>query len=290
VTDDPAFRYPRTTRREEPAFLDVASQWLTAFLLALTLIAFFFFATAFQVTSEGTAKRILRRGVAITTDIDAALPRLETELHAAAQTAEGDNVRLPNFPVPVEIPREQAETLAGEELRIVILDQSAERLYEDGMSAWAAGDTDARQDVERFSTAGGFHRSFGLATQKWNTIYLVAAVFFALLSLALIALLWITLKSYGRLLAIGAAVATASVISLAGAVAMRFALRTAETEADPFEQQLIDLGVDTVWLFIRNYLILSMLGFACLGVAAFFLWWEARTSSHQEVRPIDTAI
>ena len=290
MTDDPAFRYPRTTRGEEPAFFQVASQWLTGFLLVLTLMAFFSFATAFQVTSEGNAKHILRRGVAITTDIDAVLPRLETELHAAAQTAGGDTVRLPNFPVPVDIPRDQASTLAGAELRAVILDQSAERIYEDGMSAWAVGDTDAEQDIERFSTAGGFHRAFGLATQNWNTTFLVAAIFFGLLSLALIALLWITLKSYIRLLAIGAAIATASVISLAGAVAMRFALRTAETEADAFEQQLIDLGVDSVWLFIRNYLILSMLGFAALGVSAFFHWWQARTSERPTVRPIDTAI
>jgi hypothetical protein len=276
--------------RDEPTFFRVASQWLTAVLLAFALVAFFFFTTAFQVTSEGTAGRILRRGVAITTDIDAVLPRLETELHVAARTTEGDTVPLANFPVPVDIPRDQAQSLAGEELRMVILDQSAERIYEDGMSAWAAGDTEGRQDIERVSTAGGLHRAFGLATQKWNTIFLVAAVFFGLLSLALIVLLWITLKSYIRLLAFGAATATASVISLAGAVAARFALRTAETEADPFEQQLIDLGVDTVWLFIRNYLILSMLGFAALGVSALFLWWEARTAEQPSIRPIDTAV
>jgi len=276
--------------RDEPALLKVASQWLTAVLLAFILIAFFFFATAFQVTSEGTAHRILRRGVAITTDIDGVLPRLETELHTAAQTGEGDPVRLPNFPVPIDIPREQARTLAGEELRSVILDRSADRLYEDGMSVWAENDADGRQNIERVSTAGGLHRSFGLATQKWNTAFLVAAILFGLLSAALIVLLWIVLKSYIRLLALGAATATASVISLAGAVAVRFALRTAETEADPFEQQLIDLGVDTVWLFIRNYLVLSMLGFAALGISAFFLWWHARASAQPTVRPIDTAI
>ena len=290
MRDEPAPRDPWTAGREEPAFLQVASQWLTAFLLALTLAAFFFVATAFQVTSEGTAHRILRRGVATTTDIDAVLPRLETELHAAAQTGEGDTVRLPNFPLPVDIPRDQAQTLAGEQLRIVILDQSAERIYEDGMSVWAAGDAEGRQDIERVSTAGGLHRAFGLATQKWNTIFLVSAIFFGFVSAALIALLWVTLNSYIRLLAFGAAIVTASVISLAAAVAVRFALRTAETEADPFEQQLTDLGVDTVWLFIRNYLILSMLGFAALGVSAFFLWWQARTSERPTVRPIDTAI
>jgi len=275
--------------RDEPAFLRVASQWLTALLLAFTLIAFFVFATAFQITSEGTAHRILRRGVAITTDLDAVLPRLETELHAAAQTGGGHTVRLPNFPVPVDVPSDQALTLSGEELRSLILDQSATRLYEDGMSVWAESDAEGRQDIDRISTAGGLHRVFGLATQKWNTIFLVAAIFFGFLSASLVALLWIVLKSYVRLLALGAATATASVISLAGAVAMRFALRTAETEADPFEQQLIDLGVDTVWLFIRNYLVLSMLGFAALGISAFFLWWQARTAEQPTIHPIDTA-
>jgi hypothetical protein len=158
------------------------------------------------------------------------------------------------------------------------------------MSSWAASDAEGQQNIERVSTAGGLHRAFGFATQRWNTIFLVSAVFFGFFSLALMVLLWVALKSYIRLLAIGAAIATASVISLAGAVAMRFALRTAETEADPFEQQLIDLGVDTVWLFIRNYLVLSMLGFAVLGIAALFLWWEARTADQPTVSRIDTAV
>jgi hypothetical protein len=263
---------------------------VAAFLLAITLAGFFFFVTAFQVTSEGTAHRILRRGVAVTSDLDAVLPRLESELRAAAQTAEGDSVRLPNYPVAVDIRTDETRSLSGDDLRSVILDRSADRLYEGGMSAWTESDPEGRQDIERISTAGGLHRAFLLATKKWNTIFLISTVVFAFLSIALMAVLWVSLRSYVRLLAFGAATATASVISLAAAVAARFALRTAEADADPFEQQLIDLGVDTVWLFIRNYLILSMLGFACLGVAALFLWWEARTGTQPSTRPIDTAI
>jgi len=275
--------------RDDVSFLKIASQWITAVLLAFTLGAFFLFASAFQVTSEGTAHRILGRGVAITTDIDALLPHLEMDLRAAAESSEGETVRVPNFPVPVDIPRGEASRIGGVDLRTRILDQSSERLYEEGMSAWAEADTEGQQDIERVSTAGGLHRAFGLATQEWNTIFLAAAVLFGFLSLILATLLWIGLKSYIRLLALGAAIATAAVSSLAAAVAVRFALRTAETEADPFEQQLIDLGVDTVWLFIRNYLILSLLGFAFLAVSSIFLWWQSRTASHSPMRHMDTA-
>ena len=271
------------------AVLTLASQWLVAAFLALTLAAFFFFLTAFQVSSDGTAHRILRRGVAITTDIDAILPQVTTDLHAAAQTSDQDSVRVPNFPVPVEIPKEEAAHIEGEELRQRLLDKSADRIYDDGMSTWAQSDTASSQNIARFSTAGGLNRAFGLVTEKWNTVYLIATALFGFLSLVLAALLWLNLKSYLRLLALGAATATAAVISLAGAVAVRFALRTAETGADPFEKDLLDLGVDTVWLFIRNYLILSLLGFAVLAVAAFFAWWDSRRAAHPAIRPIEPA-
>jgi len=274
------------TRR---ALLHVASRWLVAAFLALTLAAFFLFLTAFQVSADGTAHRILRRGIAITTDIDAILPQVTNDLHAAAQTSDQDPIHVPNFPVPVEIPKDEAARIEGEELRQRLLDQSADRIYDDGMSAWAQTDSKSQQNIARFSTAGGLNRAFGLVTQKWNTIYLIAAALFGFLSLVLAALLWLNLKSYVRLLALAAATATAAVTSLAGAVAVRFALRTAETEADPFEKELIDLGVDVVWLFIRNYLVLSLLGFAVLAVSAFFLWWDSRRAAHPVVRPVEPA-
>ena len=158
------------------------------------------------------------------------------------------------------------------------------------MSAWAAGDPDTSQSIDRVSTAGGLHRAFGLVTEKWNTVFLIAATLFGFLSVVLMVLLWLNLKSYLRLLALGAAISVAAIISLAAAVAVRFALRTAETGADAFEEQLIDLGVDTVWLFIRNYLILSLLGFAMVGVSSLFLWWQSRASTQPAVRRVDTTV
>jgi len=266
----------------------VASQWLLVLFLAVVLGFFFLFATAFQVTSDGPAHRILRRGVAITTEIDALLPQIQIELATAALSAEGDQVRVPNFPVPVEIPKGDAGRIEPAELRSRILEQSADRLYEDGMSTWTASDPEAQQSIDRVSTAGGLHRAFGLVTEKWNTVFLIAAALFGFLSLILMVLIWLNLRAYLRLLALGGAISVASITSLAAAVAVRFALRTAETEADPFEEQLIDLGVDTVWIFIRNYLILSLLGFALLLLASFFLWLQSRASTETVGRPIDS--
>ena len=274
--------------RDDASFIRVASQWLLVLFLASTLGLFFLFTTAFQVTSDGSAHRILRRGVAITTEIDALLPQIHSELVTAALSAEGDQVRVPNFPVAVDIPKADANRIDEAELRSRILEQSADRLYEDGMSAWTAGDPEAQQSIDRVSTAGGLHRAFGLVTEKWNAVFLISAGLFGFLSLVLVVVLWLNLRSYLRLLALGGAISLASIISLAAAVAVRFALRTAETEADPFEEQLIDLGVDTVWLFIRNYLILSLLGFALLLLASFFLWLQSRGTTQTAVRPLDT--
>lgn len=273
--------------RDDSSFVRVASQWLLVLFLAVTLGLFFLFATAFQVTSDDSAHRILRRGVAITTEVDALLPQIQTELKAAAESAEGDQVRVPTFPVPVDIPRADAARIEAAELRSRILEQSTDRLYNDGMSAWTAGDPEAQQSIDRVSTAGGLHRAFGLVTEKWNTVFLIAAALFGFLSVVLFVALWLNLKPYLRLLALGGAVSVASITSLAAAVAVRFALRTAESGADPFEEQLIDLGVDTVWLFIRNYLILSLLGLALLLLAWLFLWLESRSSTETSVRPID---
>jgi hypothetical protein len=275
---------------DDSGFLRVASQWLLVLFLAFTLGLFFVFVTAYQVTSGSTADRILRRGVAITTDIDTLMPQLETDLGAAAEATEGDQVRVPNFPVPVDIPKSEAGNIETAELRSRILEQSADRLYEDGMSAWAAGDPEANQDIDRFTTAGGLHRAFALVTEQWNTVFLISAILFGFLSVVLIGLLWVNLRSYLTLLAIGAAIVVASIGSLAAAVGVRFALRTAETEADAFEQALLDLGVDTVWLFIRNYLILSILGFAILAVSSLFLWLQSRESAQPASRTIDSTV
>ena len=85
-----------------------AFQWLFGILFALSLIAFFLAINAMQLTSPGTAQRILSRAVADLTEIDAALPTIQADLVETAQTSEEATVTVPHFPLAVEVSREEA--------------------------------------------------------------------------------------------------------------------------------------------------------------------------------------
>ena len=273
---------------EVSSLLRIASQWLLALVLTIVLTLFFLSIAGAQITSEGTGQRILRRAIAVMTEIDADLPRIEAGLHKAAAEGQGETVRVPDFPIPVDITREEAGTIDGARLRDRILEESARRLYDDGMSVWAAADPNARQSIERVSTAGIIEQGLGQVRGSRHTAFIVATVLLGLISAALTAILAISIRSYYvRLLAVGGVVLVAALPLLAGAVAIRFGFKTGETEADPFVKGLLELGVDAMWIPIRDYLVLSMLGFALVAVAASCLWWQAR---ERQVSRIDAGV
>ncbi len=264
---------------EARSLLKTASQWTIAFVLTIVLILFFVSIAAAQVTSEGAGRRVLRRSVAVTTNIDAVLPGIEDKLHEAANESGEAQVRVPDFPIAVDIPRAEAATISGAELRARILDESARRLYDDGMSAWDSGDPEARQDVERISTAGLLHMGLGTIRDSNHTIFLGLAGVFGVLALGLAAALAVSLSPYVRLIALGGVTVAASLMVLAAAVAVRFGFRTAESEADPFAKGMLDLGVDVMEVPIRSFLTLSVLGAAVALGASVFLWWESRSAT-----------
>jgi len=70
--------------KEARSLLKTASQWTVAFVLTVVLILFLVSIAAAQVTSDDTGQRVLRRSVAVTTNIDAVLPGIEDKLHETA--------------------------------------------------------------------------------------------------------------------------------------------------------------------------------------------------------------
>jgi uncharacterized membrane protein len=244
--------------------------------LALVLSGLFLTINAVQWTSAGTGQRILERAVAILTDIDAMLPRLQQELREAAATAAGDTVRVPDFPIPVELPKEEAATIGGGELRRLLLATSAQRAYEEGMDVFATADPDAQRDIEVISAAGVIDRGLGLISEDSHTRFLIAAGVLGLLASLLAALLLMAIRSYARLIAAGAIVSAATLPSLTAAVSIRFAFRSAQEEADPFVNGLLDLGVDAMWVPIRNYIALAALGAALVALGVALLWASPR--------------
>ncbi len=262
-----------------------ASQWLIGASLAVMLTLLFLAITAVQLSSQSVGERILRRSVAVSTNIDAILPDLQVALKEEARVGNADQVRLPDFPIPVDIPRDEALALEGRALRERILNEAGATLYREGMSAWADADDDGDQRIETISVAGALKRGLGLIMDENHDRMVIAAVVLGFLSAALAALLMASVRSWGRLIALSTVTIAAALPLLAAAVGVRFAFRTAQEEADPFVYGLLELGVEAMWVPIRNYLALTVLGFAVVLVALMFIW----ASSRWATRAADTA-
>lgn len=261
-----------------------ASQWLMGAALWVLLTLLFLTVSAVQLSSEGVGQRILRRSIAVTTNIDAILPDVQAALQEEAQEGSADAVRVPDFPIPVDLPRDDAKDLEGAALRERILTDAAALIYEDGMSSWSHADPLGVQSIETISVTGAYDRGLGLITAKNHDRMLIAAIVLGCLSMVFAVLLVVSMRSWGRLMALSAATIAAALPSLAAVVGVRFALRTAQEEADPFVSGLLDLGVEAMWVPIRNYLALTVLGFAVMLLTLAFMW----ASSRQAARSVDT--
>ena len=269
--------------------LRAVSQWTIGVALAVLLTLFFLAISAVQLSSEDTGQRLLRRSIAVSTDIDAVLPDVETALQERARGETGETVRVPDFPIPVDLPRDDALQLEGPALRVRILSEASDRVYEDGMSAWSAADPDARQSIETISVPGALKGGLGLITAANHDRMVIVAIVLGVLSAVCAAMLVASVRSWGRLVALSAAIIAAALPLLAAAVAVRFAFRTAQEEADPFVWGLLELGVEAMWVPIRSYLALTVLGFTLLILTLVFIWAASRWPPHRAgARGVDT--
>ncbi len=254
----------------------VPPRWLLGAILAVLLAGTFAAVVAAQMTSEDPGKRMLSRAVAVITEIDATLPDIQADLREEAEGSSADQVQVPNFPIPIELPRDEALQIEGVELRARLLDEAAVRLYEDGMSSWADADPEADQAISRISSMGVLRWGLGLITERNHTLFVTAAILLGVLAAVPALLLLVAVQGYVRLIAMGIVTLAAALPSLAVALVLRNAIGTADDEADPFVSGLVDLGVDAMWVAVRDYLVLSALGLAIIALGGFALWWQAR--------------
>ena len=265
-----------------------AFQWLFGSLLAVSLIGFFLVINGMQITSSGTAQRILSRATADLTEIDAILPTIQADLVEAAEASEEDTVVVTHFPMAVELPREEAATISTAELRSLLLSEAAEAIYKEGMSVWALADPEAEQSIDILSPEGGVHRGLGFLSDDNHQALRIAAIVLGFISLVLAGAFLVSTQGMGRIVALGAALLGAAVPSLVTAVAVRFAFRTAsEDQEDYLLMRLLDLGNDAAWLTLRNYTILTILGLALVLLGLGLVLLEMRRGAASAAPAID---
>jgi hypothetical protein len=228
---------------------------LLALLVALNLL---------QLTAPGPAHRALRRAVASLTEVDSLLAVHGAALRRQASASPDEPLSLPDYPLDVSLSAEEAQR-PNVEVRDLLLDRSAERVYQEGSAAFREegqpGDAPQLSVQRAVRTGLGFLTAGNHDALRWATLAL--AVVCGALSGALV----LATRGYGRLITLGAALAAAALLFLLLAAAVRLALGLAGWGTDDYiTVQLLDLAKGAVWLPIRNGLAFSGLGLALLAL------------------------
>jgi len=238
-------------------------------------MAFFSAFTVAQLTAPGPGKALLSRALVAILDLDAALPYLEEALHRVAQEEDTPVVVVPDFPIRVEVDRQEAAALAGEGLRSLLVAEASERVYRHGLGVLATEGEEA--EVAALSLPGAIRQGLGLIGDESHWAATALAASLGLAFLGTVALPLLRSPPWGKLACLGAIWAATGVPLLVLSLGARFGLEVLQGKASSFAGQLLQVGVEAVTVLVRSSLILSALGTAFLALA-ILLWLAARPS------------
>lgn len=253
-------------------------KWAFGLLLVLTLAALLVAISLTHLTAEGPAKRVLRRSVASLTEIDTLLDRGYEEMRTAAEEDEEATLRLSEFPVQVTLSSEEVLSRSRPEVRQLLLDRSADKLYDEGMSAFREEDVDlGEEDISFFSSQGAARNSLGfLRDNVHNSLHIAVACLVGMSTVLAAGLLLLT-RGFGRLASLGAAITAAAVPFLTLGLALRFVLRlTSEGDNEYVAGEFLEIAQEVAWIPIRNSIPLTGMGVAFLVVGVGLALWADR--------------
>ncbi len=238
-------------------------------------MAFFSAFTVAQLTAPGPGKALLSRALVAILDLDAALPYLEEALHRVAQEEDTPVIVVPDFPIRVEVDRQEAAALAGEGLRSLLVAEASERVYRQGLGVLATEGEEA--EVAALSLPGAIRQGLGLIGDEshWAATALAAAL--GLAFLGTVALPLLRSPPWGKLACLGAIWAATGLPLLVLGLGARISLEVLQGKASSFVGQLLQVGVEAATVLVRSSLVLSALGTAFLALA-ILLWLAARPS------------
>lgn len=205
------------------------AKWICGVVLSFALAGLIVTVSAYQVTSEGAAKRALSRAVAALTEIDLLLDQNLALMRDEAQSVRpGETVALADFPVEVGLTPEESQQ-TRDEVRRLLLERAADRLYAEGTGALRA-DAESAEDIGPFSAAGATDSGLGLLRDGAHTALGVAMVVLAVACAALIAGVVLLSRGFGRVMSLGVVVIVAALPIAIVSLGLRLLLR--ETGGD----------------------------------------------------------
>lgn len=248
--------HPATAHTSSGSASRSVFKWIVALALFFSLFAFFAAVQLFQLTTEGAAERTLQRSLAAVSEIDVLLDRHYDDLRERADAVGPDEtLELQDYPVLVPLTAAEVQSLSREELRTVLIDRGAARLYADGTNALR--DDASTGDPGTFTVGGSVDLALDLLREDIHNAALVLMIVLGAISLVLTALLVGATRNFGRVVAVGAVAFAASFALLLLALLSRFSLR-ADGETEYVRAQVLDIGREVVWLPVQNAAILTL--------------------------------
>jgi hypothetical protein len=264
-------------------------KWTVGFLFFLAMLALLASLQLFQVTSEGAAKRTLRRAVAALTEIDPLIDRNYDDLRQRAGTAAPDEtVRLSDYPIDIPLTPGEVRGASKDQVRDLLLDRSADLMYSQGTSPLrtANGRT---QSVGRFSVGGVTDDGLGFLRKRHHDI--LGAITLALAALCLV--LGVTLaalcRGFGRLASVGGVVLLAAIPLVLAGTGARFYMRIASGgDTEYIQREFLEIGQGLAWVPIRDGIAFTVLGavFLALGVGCA-VWADRRKLPRASAASLD---
>lgn len=237
--------------------------WIIAALTA-ALVALLATLSLFQLTAPGPAHRALRWSVASLTEIDLLLAAHEPALWEQADASPGEPLPLPDYPLDVALSTEEVKRPPAE-VRALLLDRSAELVYEEGASAFREEGQSGGNS--RLTVEGAARTGLDLLTASGHDALRLTTLTLAVLCGALSSGLFLLGRGYRGLMALGTTVAAASLAFLVLVVVLRVGLALAGVATDDYiTTHLLDLMEDAAWAPLRDGMALGGLGVALLAL------------------------
>jgi hypothetical protein len=270
-------RFLDNSSDSSPDFWRNAGKWAVALVFFIALGALLASLQLFQATSEGTAKRTLRRAVAALTEIDPLLERNYDDLQQRAATAQPDEtVRLRDYPLDIALRPEEVRGVPQGRIRDLLLDRSADLMYSQGTAPLRTANGRA-QSIGLFTVGGLTDHGLGFLTKHRHDTLGVLTFALAALCLVLGVTLAALCRGFGRLASVGAVALMASTPLLFAGIGARYYMRiVSEGDSEYIQREFLEIGQGLAWIPIRDGIAFTALGAAFLVAGIGCAVWADR--------------